>query len=205
MKLTPLVFHYSDFWRRRCSVYFHVYDDNFVNEKLASQLSWEILTAPNSTVTNFKLTRLSPNCIRVNSYVTRRKTSLFRATLLSIDVVCIPVPSTYQVSDSAIETIDLEMEGDPTLGRVQEPALARRLAYWILPRRHRKAFLGDMLEDFQPAADQLGPREARCWYWKELLFEIVPILGLRVRSAMKWLAAVLGLGVAADVIRRLFP
>jgi len=49
------------------------------------------------------------------------------------------------------------------------PLIARFVMWLVLPPSEREFFLGDLEEGFQRLAVSRGLKQARCWYWKQLL------------------------------------
>lgn len=66
------------------------------------------------------------------------------------------------------------------------PKLAEYLVYFLVPRKNRDAFLGDLDEDFQEIRKKFGLRKAKFHYWFQVLRSIPPLIG---ESALKMVVA----------------
>ena len=75
------------------------------------------------------------------------------------------------------------------------PRTSMAFLYFLLPKRHRENFIGDMQAEFNMAADRMGPFWAKLWFSKEVLSEIGPVLWPRLRRLA-------GLVTFLEVVRR---
>lgn len=78
---------------------------------------------------------------------------------------------------------------------VYPPASAEKLLYFLLPRNQRAPLIGDLKEEFFAIiVPKFGIRDARVWYWAQVLSSLWPILSRRLMK----LAGLAWLGKAAS-------
>ena len=94
-------------------------------------------------------------------------------------------PSRLQIANTKTEeTLDYHL-----------PHTSTSVLYFLLNRKDREAFLGDMQEEYRVAIERIGPAFAKVWYATQVLKEIVPVLWPRIKK----LAGILGL---TEAVRR---
>lgn len=68
------------------------------------------------------------------------------------------------------------------------PKTAEYLLYLLVPRKNRDALLGDLQEDFNEVREKFGLRQAKIYYWVQVLRSIQPLLkALIISSVFKYI------------------
>lgn len=65
------------------------------------------------------------------------------------------------------------------------PEAAEKLLYFVLPKRHREAILGDLEEDFPKVCQKFGSRSAMRWYWWHVIGSVLGHVTRSVASLLK--------------------
>ena len=69
---------------------------------------------------------------------------------------------------------------------------AEYILYLVLPKKDRESVPGDLAEEYETVIlPRFGPRRAKWWYWKQVLFSIGPILWGQFRKTARPIAIVL--------------
>ena len=85
----------------------------------------------------------------------------------------------------------------------EHPKLAEMILHFILPAGNAEPLAGDLEEQFQKLVEKFGHRYATCWYWRQVLLSIAPILRAAAGRWIRLTAAAVGVEKAFEWWRRL--
>lgn len=66
--------------------------------------------------------------------------------------------------------------------RAQPPSFGEKILYLFLSKDDRECMPGDLAEEFSMLADKHGLSYAKFWYWKQVIFSIIPIIFAYIRK-----------------------
>lgn len=89
----------------------------------------------------------------------------------------------------------------PRISQSLPPKTAQFILYLVIPRKEREPLLGDLREEYETIIrPQLSLRQARIWYWVQVMTSVGPILGRRLAKLASFEWAV---KFAISVVRRI--
>ena len=176
----------SELRRLRETLGMRMRDIEAASERISRKYSNEEYLVPISRLSDFETRDVIPSVYRMYSLAVIYRVGL--STILSlygIDMRSIQFASPFRTSHLPDGE---ETSSDRCSIRAQQtiapPVAGRYLLDLMLPRKHRESLVGDIEQEYRmEILPRYGRRWASIWFWKQVIWEIVPGLYLRFAAA----------------------